>query len=275
MPPHVYFLVSAVFHYLGPSFAVLLFVQLGVLGVAWLRIASAPIAFAVGRGPWRFFLSLPSRDRWVLIALGAVLGVMNSCFYLAIAKLPLATVGAIEFVGPIGLAVIGMRTRRNLLALMLAVAGVYFLTTFRLQGQLLGFVFAFANCALFTLYIVLAHRIAQRGPRAGIDGLAGAMVIALVVVMPIGVVEAAPAFVSPLLLAAGIVVGICSPVIPYVPDQLAMARLPRATYALLLSLLPATAAVIGFVVLHQVPSIADGVGVALVVAGVALHREST
>ena len=275
MPPHLYFLVSAVFHYLGPSFAVLLFVHVGVLGVAWLRISSAAIAFAVWRRPWRFFLSLPSRDRWVLIAFGAVLGVMNSCFYLAIAKLPLATVGAIEFVGPIGLAVIGMRTRRNLLALMLAVGGVYFLTTFRLQGQLLGFVFAFANCALFTLYIVLAHRIAQRGPRAGIDGLAGAMVIALVVVMPIGVVEAAPAFVSPLLLAAGIGVGICSSVIPYVTDQLAMARLPRATYALLLSLLPATAAVIGFVVLHQVPSIADGVGVALVVAGVALHREST
>jgi inner membrane transporter RhtA len=77
------------------------------------------------------------------------------------------------------------------------------------------------------------------------------------------------------LLAAGIGVGICSSVIPYVTDQLAMARLPRATYALLLSLLPATAAVIGFVVLHQIPSIADGVGVALVVAGVALHREST
>jgi inner membrane transporter RhtA len=275
MPPHVYFLVSAVFHYLGPSFAVLLFAHLGVLGVAWLRIASAAIAFAAWRRPWRFFLSLPSRDRWVLIALGAALGVMNSCFYLAIAKLPLATVGAIEFIGPIGLAVMGMRTRRNLVALMLAVAGVYFLTTFRLQGQLLGFVFAFANCALFTLYIVLAHRIAQRGPRAGIDGLAAAMVIALIVVMPIGVVEAAPAFVSPLLLAAGIGVGICSSVIPYVIDQLAMARLPRATYALLLSLLPATAAVIGFVVLHQIPSIADGVGVALVVAGVALHREST
>ena len=211
----------------------------------------------------------------MLIALGVVLGVMNSCFYLAIARLPLATVGAIEFIGPIGLAVIGLRTRRNLLALALAVGGVYLLTTFRLQGQLLGFVLAFANCALFALYIVLAHRIAQRGPRAGIDGLGAAMLIALIVVMPVGIVEAAPAFLSPLLLAAGIGVGVCSSVIPYVTDQLAMARLSRATYALLLSLLPATAAVIGFIVLHQVPSIADGGGVALVVAGVAVHREST
>ncbi len=269
----MYFLVSAIFHYLGPSFAVLLFAHLGVLGVAWLRIASAAIVFAAWRRPWTFFRSLQSRDRWVLIALGVVLGAMNSSFYLAIARLPLATVGAIEFIGPIGLAAIGMRTRRNLVALMLAVAGVYLLTTFRLQGQLLGFVFAFTNCALFVLYIVLAHRIAQRGPRAGIDGLGAAMLIALVVVMPVGVVQAAPAFISPLLLAAGIGVGICSSVIPYVTDQLAMARLSRATYALLLSLLPATAAVIGFIVLRQVPSLADGGGVALVVAGVAVHRE--
>ncbi len=275
VPPHIYFLVSAIFHYLGPSFAVLLFAHLGVLGVAWLRIASAAVVFAAWRRPWRFFLSLRSRDRWVLIALGVVLGVMNSCFYLAIARLPLATVGAIEFIGPIGLAVIGLRTRRNLLALALAVGGVYLLTTFRLQGQLLGFVLAFANCALFALYIVLAHRIAQRGPRAGIDGLGAAMLIALIVVMPVGIVEAAPAFLSPLLLAAGIGVGVCSSVIPYVTDQLAMARLSRATYALLLALLPATAAVIGFIVMHQVPSIADGGGVALVVAGVAVHREST
>jgi inner membrane transporter RhtA len=274
VPPHAYFMVSAIFHYLGPSFAVLLFAHLGVLGVAWLRIASAAVVFAAWRRPWWFFRGLASRDRWILVALGAVLGVMNSCFYLAIAKLPLGTVGAIEFIGPIGLAVLGMRTRRNLLALLLAVAGVYLLTTVRLQGQLVGFLFAFANCALFALYIVLAHRIAQQGPRAGIDGLGAAMLIALVVVMPVGILEAAPAFVSPLLLAAAIGVGLCSSVIPYVTDQLAMARLPRATYALLLSLLPATAVLIGLVVLHQVPSIADGAGVALVIAGVAVHRES-
>src|ERR1700730_14449174 len=129
VPPHAYFMVSAVFPYLGPSFAVLLFAHLGVLGVAWLRIASAAVVFAAWRRPWWFFRSLASRDRWILVALGVVLGVMNSCFYLAIAKLPLATVGAIEFIGPIGLAVLGMRTRRNLFALLLAVAGGYLLTT--------------------------------------------------------------------------------------------------------------------------------------------------
>jgi inner membrane transporter RhtA len=99
------------------------------------------------------------------------------------------------------------------------------------------------------------------------------MLIALVVVTPIGGLAAAPAFLDPVALAAGIGVGVASSVIPYVCDQLAMARLSRATYALLVSLLPATATAVGVVVLAQVPSRAEVVGIALVVGGVALHRE--
>jgi inner membrane transporter RhtA len=273
LPPHAYFLVSAVFHYLGPAFAVLLFSRIDVLGVAWLRIASAAVVFAAWRRPWRLFQTLSWSERWVLVALGAVLGVMNASFYLAIARLPLSTVGAIEFLGPIALAAIGARTPRNLLALTLAVGGVCLLTNVRLAGQPLGFALAFANAALFVLYIVLAHRIAQRGSSAGVDGLGAAMLIALVVVMPIGLAGAAPAFTNPLLLAAGVGVGICSSVIPYVTDQLAMARLSRATYALLLSLLPATATVIGVLVLGQLPKPEEVLGIGLVVLGVAIHRE--
>jgi inner membrane transporter RhtA len=273
VPAHAYFLVSAVFHYLGPAFAVLLFSRIDVLGVAWLRIASAAVVFAAWRRPWRLFQSLPWSERWVLVALGTVLGVMNASFYLAIARLPLSTVGAIEFLGPIALAATGARTPRNLLALALAVGGVCLLTNVRLAGQPLGFALAFANAALFVLYIVLAHRIAQRGSSAGVDGLGAAMLIALVVVMPIGVAGAAPAFTSPLLLAAGVGVGFCSSVIPYVTDQLAMARLSRATYALLLSLLPATATVIGVLVLAQLPRPEEVLGIGLVVLGVAIHRE--
>jgi inner membrane transporter RhtA len=273
LPPHAYFLVSAVFHYLGPAFAVLLFAHVDVLGVAWLRIASAAAVFAVWRRPWRFFASLPAGERWVLVALGLVLGTMNAIFYLAIARLPLSTVGAIEFIGPIGLAAVGARTRRNLLALALAVCGVYLLTAVRFAGQPLGFVLAFGNCALFVVYIVLAHRIAQRGGGAGVDGLGAAMLVALVVVMPIGLTGAAPTFTAPLLLGAGVAVGVCSSVVPYVTDQLAMARLSRASYALLLSLLPATATAIGLVVLRQLPNRTELIGIGLVVLGVAVHRE--
>jgi inner membrane transporter RhtA len=178
-----------------------------------------------------------------LLALGVVLGLMNASFYLAIARLSLGTVGAIEFLGPIVLAALGARTPRNIAALLLAAGGVGLLAEVRLSGQPLGFVFAFANCAFFLLYIVLGHRIAREGGAAGIDRLGAAMLVALVVITPLGLRGALPAMTRPLLVLAGIGVGICSSVIPYVCDQLAMARLPQATFALLLSLARAAPAI--------------------------------
>jgi inner membrane transporter RhtA len=274
-PPHVYFVVSAVFHYLGPAFAVLLFARVDVLGVAWLRIAAAAAIFGVWRRPWRAFSALDREGRRLLVAWGAVLAVMNSCFYLAIDRLPLGTVAAIEFLPVVLLAALGARTPRNALALLLAVPGVYLLTDVRLAGEPIGVVFAFANAVLFALYIVLAHRVARYGALGGVDGLAASMLIALVVVTPIGGWEVLPALTDPVALLAGIGVGVSSSVIPYISDQLAMRRLARATYALMVSLLPATATVIGIVVLAQVPSWAEVAGVALVIAGVAIHRERT
>jgi inner membrane transporter RhtA len=272
VPPHLYFVASAVFHYLGPAFAVLLFARVEPLGVAWLRIASAAVIFAAWRRPWRFFRQLSAADRRTVVALGVVLALMNATFYLAIDRLPLATVGAIEFLGPIGLAAFGMRSVRNGLALAVAVLGVWLLTQVRIEGEPIGYLFAFLNCGLFILYIVLGHRIAAGGGVAGIDRLGMAMLIAMVAALPIGLRDAAPAFAHPLLLAAAIGVGISSSVIPYVCDQLAMARLPRATFALLLALLPATATVIGVVVLRQVPTLWEMVAIGLVVLGVAIHR---
>jgi inner membrane transporter RhtA len=273
VPPHAYFAVSAVFHYLGPAFAVLLFARVDVLGVAWLRIASAAVLFATWRRPWRLWRQLDGRTRQLLLSWGAVLAVMNSCFYLAIDRLPLGTVAAIEFVPVIVLAALAARTRRNALALVLAVAGVYLLTDVRLVAEPLGVLFAVANAVLFAAYIVLAHRVAQSPQVKGIDGLALAMLIAAVVALPIGIAGAAPAFLDPVALAAAIGVGVSSSVIPYVCDQLAMARLPRATYALMVSLLPATATVIGIFVLTQIPTAVEVIGVGLVIGGVAVHQD--
>ena len=266
--------MSAIFHYLGPAFAVLLFVRVEPLGVAWLRIASAALVFAAWRRPWRVWRVLDGRTRWLLGAWAGVLAVMNSLFYLAIDRLPLGTVAAIEFVPVVVLAAIGTRSGRNLLALVLAVAGVYLLSDVRLVAEPLGFAFATANAVLFALYIILGHRVAQSPEVRGIDGLALSMLLAAVVALPIGVLDAAPAFVDPVALAAGVGVGISSSVIPYVCDQLAMARLSRNAYALLVSLLPATATVIGVVVLAQFPTLLEVLGVALVVAGVAVHRDA-
>jgi inner membrane transporter RhtA len=273
VPPQLYFMVSAVFHYLGPAFAVLLFARVDVLGVAWLRIASAAAIFAVWRRPWHAFAAEDRDGRRILVAWGAVLAVMNACFYLAIDRLPLGTVAAIEFLPVIVLAAIGARTQRNHVALALAVAGVYQLTDVHLVGEPLGLAFAFANAVLFALYIVLADRVAKRDALEGMDGLAASMMIALVVVTPIAGWAAVPALGDPVGLLAGIAVGVCSSVIPYVTDQLALRRLPRATYALMIALLPATAIVIGIVVLSQVPSPQEMLGVSLVIAAVSLHRE--
>jgi inner membrane transporter RhtA len=273
LPPHAFFVVSAVFHYLGPAFAVLLFARVEPLGVAWLRIASAAVIFALWLRPWRRWRELGWRTRRLLLGWGAVLAVMNSCFYLAIDRLPLGTVAAIEFLPVIALAALAGRTRRNLLAVVLAVGGVYLLTDVRLVAGPLGFAFAAANALLFALYIVLGHRVARSERVRGIGGLAISMLVAAVAALPIGLREAMPALTHPALLAAAVGVGVCSSVIPYVSDQLAMARLARATYALMVSLLPATATVIGVIVLTQVPSTVEVAGVVLVIAGVALHRE--
>jgi inner membrane transporter RhtA len=272
-PPQVYFLVSAVFHYLGPAFAVLLFTRVGVLGVAWLRIASAAVVFAAWRKPWRAFAIQDGDGRSLLLAWGAVLAVMNACFYLAIDRLPLGTVAAIEFVPVVALAAVGARSLRNLLALTLAVTGVYLLTDVQLSAQPLGLAFAVANASLFALYIVLADRVAKRPQLSGIDGLGASMLVAALVVTLIGGRQALTAFAHPTALLAGVGVGVCSSVIPYITDQLALRRLSRATYALMVSLLPATATVIGIVVLAQIPTPAELLGVLLVVSGVALHRE--
>jgi inner membrane transporter RhtA len=273
IPPHAYFGVSAVFHYLGPAFAVLLFARVDVLGVAWLRIAAAALVFAAWRRPWRS-LRRTDRDGLRLLAgWGAVLAVMNCCFYLAIDRLHLGTVAAIEFLPVIVLAALGARTARNLMALFAAVAGVYLLTGLHLAGGAAGLGFAFANAGLFAAYIVLADRAAKHPGLDGVDGLGGAMLVAAAVVTPLAGWAAVPALSDPVALLAGAGVGVSSSVIPYVCDQLALARLARATYSLMVSLLPATATVIGVIVLTQVPSAREVAGVALVVAGVALHRD--
>lgn len=241
--------------------------------MAWLRIATAAAVFAVWRRPWRAFAAQDRAGKRLLLAWGTVLAVMNACFYTAIDRLPLGTVAAIEFLPVILLAALGARTLRNTLALVLAVPGVYVLSDVHLRAEPVGLAFAFANAVLFSVYIVLADRVAKRPGLAGIDGLAASMLIALAAVTPLGGWQALPAFAHPTAILAGAGVGICSSVIPYVTDQLALARLPRATYALMVSLLPAVATVIGVVVLAQIPSPSEIAGVTLVILGVALHRE--
>jgi inner membrane transporter RhtA len=271
-PPQAWFAVSAVFHYLGPSFAVLLFPSVGVLGVAWLRIAAAAAIFAPWTAPWRTIARADGETRRLLVGLGVCLAVMNTAFYLALDRLPMSLVAAIEFVGTIGVALYGLRTARNLAALALAVLGVFLLINVRWSSDPVGLFWAFLNGALFVGYIVLGHKVSEAGASGGVERLGAAMAIAFLIIMPIGFREAWRVFGNPTLVLAGIGVGVCSSVIPYVCDQLAMSRLPRASFALMLALLPATATLVGIIVLAQIPSLRDTLGVLMVMAGVAIHR---
>ena len=251
----------------------LLFPAVGVLGVAWLRIATAALVLAPWTRPWRTFARAAPGERALLLALGACLAVMNTAFYLALDRLPMGVVAAIEFVGTIGVALFGLRTapqprgtglggRRRVRPHRRALVE-------RSAGPVLGLP---ERCAVRGLHL-LGHRIARGGASGGVERLGAAMAAAFLFVMPIGLVQALQAVVAdPALLLAGLGVGICSSVIPYVCDQLAMSRLPRASFALLLALLPATAAIVGAVVLAQVPGAKDVLGILLVMAGVAVHR---
>lgn len=271
-PPHLWFALSALSRYLGPSFAVLLFPAVGVLGMAWIRVASAALVFAPLTKPWRTYREADAGTQRLLLALGTCLAVMNTAFYLALDRLPMSLVAALEFMGSIGVALYGLRTWRNAAALLVAAVGVLVLIDIRWESDPVGLAWAALNAAMFVTYIVLGHRAAEAGAGAGVNRLGVAMAVAFLLLTPIGLLDAIRAFGSPVLIAAGIGVGICSSVVPYVCDQFAMSRLSRGSFALLLVMLPALATVIAVIVLAQIPSRQDLVGLALVSLGIALHR---
>ena len=273
LPPQSLFVTGAISQYLGSAFAVLLFASVPAAGVAWLRVVAAAAVLVVWRRPWQ--------TRWVgarlrlVAAFGIALGLMNLCFYLAIDRLPLGTAVAIEFCGPIAVAALGSRTRRDGAALALATAGVLLLADVHLAGSPGGLALALAAGAFWSVYIVLGHRVARDPGIRPQDGLALGMAIGAVGLAPVLVSSAVPALVSPLLLAACLLVGVASSVVPYALEQIAMQRLPRARFALLLALLPATAAIVGAAVLGQVPGVVEAGGIALVVAAASLRSHAT
>jgi inner membrane transporter RhtA len=275
VPPQTWFAVSAIFHYLGPSFAVLLFPVVGTLGVAWFRIASAAVVFTPFTKPWRTIRRADTHTRGLLLGLGVCLAAMNTSFYLALDRLPMSLVAAMEFVGTLGVALYGLRTTRNALALALAVIGVCVLIDVKWTSDAPGLFWATLNAALFVVYIVLGHKAAAAGASGGVGRLGAAMTIAVVVMLPVGLAQASRAFGMPLVVLAGIGVGICSSVIPYVCDQLAMSRLPRASFAMMLALLPASATIIAAIVLAQIPSLQDLFGLSLVMIGIGVHRPAS
>ena len=269
LPAQGLFVMGALSQYVGSAFAVKLFASVPAAGVAWLRVLSAAVALVAWRRPWRSAWTV--RRACLVAAFGGALALMNLCFYLAIARLPLGTAVAIEFAGPIAVAALGSRTRRDLGALALATVGVLALADVHLSGSPGGVALALAAGALWSGYIVLGHRVAADPGIRPQDGLAAAMAFGALALAPALAGPATPALTDPALLGACVLVGLAASVVPYALEQLAMRRLPRARFALLLSLLPATAAVVGAIILGQVPSVLEGAGIALVVVASSLR----
>jgi inner membrane transporter RhtA len=232
----------------GAAFAVTLFDDLGPAGAAFLRLAfAALVLWAVWRPRMR---SHAARDLRVAAAFGVALGLMNWSIYESIDRIPLGVAVTIEFAGPLLVAVIGSRRPLDGLWIVLAAAGILLLAD---PGggsiDALGVLFALTAAACWMAYIYLSKRTGLLFP--GGSGLALAMVVGALVVLPAGVIQGGGSFAEPGLLGSALVVALASSVLPYSLELEALRRLPEAVFGVLMSLEPAVAALAGLVVLGQ------------------------
>jgi inner membrane transporter RhtA len=264
--PELLFITGAISQYLGAAIAVLLFDRVDAAGVALLRVASAAVVLMLWRHP-----NTPRAPRqWLwIVAFGVALALMNLTFYESIARIPVGTAVAIEFAGPVAVAVVGSRRRRDWLALAFGAAGVLLVANARITHHGTGVALALLAGGLWACYIVIGHRVAASG---GVDALALAMLAGALAIAPFTAGRTGGAFADPLLFAAVVGVGLLSSVVPYAIDQITLRRLARHRFALMLAILPATAAVIGSIVLGQLPTAGEVVGIVLVMLAIRLTQ---
>jgi inner membrane transporter RhtA len=228
----------------GAAFAVTLFDDLGPAGAAFLRLAFAAVVL------WAIWRPRLAGDLRLAAAFGAALGLMNWSIYESIDRIPLGVAVTIEFAGPLLVAVIGSRRPLDGVWIVLAAAGILLLADpggGSIDG--LGVLFALSAAACWMAYIYLSQRTGQAFP--GGSGLALAMAVGALIVLPAGVIQGGSALVEPDLLGAALVVALASSVLPYSLELEALRRLPAAVFGVLMSLEPAVAALAGLVVLGQ------------------------
>lgn len=268
VPPEVLFVVSGVSQYTGASIAVNLFDELPPATVTLFRVlfGALPIlAFSTrGRRPWT------RAELKAAAVFGLATAAMNLFFYLAIDRLPLGKSVVIEFLGPIAVAAVFTRTRRNTIALALAAVGVAILSGVEIGGDALGVLYIFGAAAMWATYIVLGRRVAALD--RGLDGLGVGLLIGAAALVPFGAGSAGEVLASPRLLLLCLLVGVFSSAVGYSIDQIVLRRIPVRRFSLLLALLPVTAMIVGLVALSQVPTWADLGGAAMVIGGVLLQE---
>ena len=269
-----FFVVGAISQYVGAALGVFLFETTDPMAVAWLRCAAAAVALVLWRRPWR----VPWTRRGLAVAagFGIVTVAMNVAFFEAIARIPLGTAVAIEFIGPVAVATMGSRRPRDLLAVVLVAGGVVLLAGVQANVDPLGVGFALLAAALWAGYIMLGKRVADGG--AGLDsltvGMASAAVLLAVPLLARQMLSDASTFAEPRTWLLAVGVGVLSTAIPYALDQVVLTAVGRARFALLLALLPAAAAVIGALMLAQRPTPAEVAGIALVMVALVVSARA-
>lgn len=263
MPPAALVLGAVGSVQFGAALAATLFDEAGPAGTVFLRGAFAALVLVA---LWRPGLGGHSRHELLLLgAYGLCLGGMNLAFYEAIDRIPLGVAVTFEFVGPLGVAVAGSRAALDFAWVVLAAAGILLLSApggSDLDG--LGIALALVAGAFWGAYILVAARAGQAFPGGG--GLALAMAISAVMLVPFGVADAGSALLEPEVLAIGFAVAMLSSAIPYSLELEALRRIPQHVFGVLMSLEPGVAAFAGFVVLDQSLGTRDAAGIALVMA---------
>ncbi len=264
VPPLVLVLGAITILQFGASAAVTLFDDVGAAGVCLLRLGLAAVVMLA---IWRPQPAEHPREALrAAVLFGLVLGLMNYTFYEALDRIPLGIAVTIEFVGPLGVAVVGSRTRLDLLWVGFAAAGILLLANpwGAESPDALGVVFALVAGACWAAYIVLAQHAGRHF--TGGTGLAIAMAVSALVPLGPGIASGGTDLLGPEILAIGLVVALASSVIPYSFETEALRRMPRNVFGVLMSLEPAVAALAGFLVLSQELGVRELVAIALVVA---------
>ena len=262
-PPVVLVLAAIGSVQFGAAVAKLLFDEIGVGGTVFLRVALAALVLGLiwrpavrGRG---------RRDLWLGAVFGLALAGMNLSFYSALDRIPLGIAVTFEFVGPLGVAVAGSRRALDLLWVGLAAAGILLLSDFGSADlDALGIALALLAGGFWAAYILLGVRVGRVFP--GAEGLTLAMVVAAVLLFPVGVGTAGAGLLVPWILAAALAVAILSSAIPYSLELEALRRLPADVFGVLMSLEPAVASLAGYLLLDETLAAREIVAILLVVA---------
>ena len=233
----------------GASIAKTLFPVVGAIGMVTVRILLGTAILSVCFRPWR--ARIAPRARGALLVYGASLGLMNLCFYLALSRIPLGIAVALEFAGPLAVAVSGSRRAADLCWAALATGGLLLLLPIgHLHGGLdvLGILYALAAGACWALYIIFGKK---AGASHGAQSVALGSLISCMIIAPLGIARAGSALLSRSILLPGLAVAILSTALPYTLEMMALTRIPARTYGILMSGEPALGALLGLLYLNE------------------------